>query len=347
MTIATQQAAAAALDACLASQCESACGLGCGGVSQLADPDAAPSCESCISDNYCKAGEACATSPDCQTYMRCRNTCLTGDCIGACSIDHDAGVALYSTLLLALAGRCQQSCDVGGNWSCVGHVQWPTAKTDTRVLTVTFVNIVGGEPMAGVSVKMCGGADCSPPIDTGTSDANGTVHLTDTTSATNGQGYGLNGYLDVSGPNVYPALVYWGFPLSEGDALFGTPIPLFPADQWTTFTQGTISVDPTRGTIAAAALDCLGDQATGVSFSATGVGFDQETSVRYLQGTSISPTATHTDHAGIGFVFNVPTGSVDVTATPVGLGQVYSMNTVQVRQGTLTEVGMSPTPLMR
>lgn len=361
----------AALDACLASNCEDACGLTCGALSKVAEPSAATECSNCIRQKYCSQAEACARSTECQRGFLCRENCVTGDCAGACSLPaNDGGVSLclgtcgafrcitsctsgpespdslYADFYGPVSGQCQSECNAGGNWSCVGHVQWPAAKALTRALTVGLVDILDGHPEGGVTVTMCGVGDpaCVTKIDQQVTDTSGLARLVDDTAVVNGQANGLLGYLELSSPNLYPTIIYWGFPLSEPEGVLATPLPVFSTFEWPFVPESYPGViaDPARGHIAIVTVDCLGNQAAGVTFSANGI--DAATQLLYVAGETLNAVGP-TDGKGVAFFVNVPLGSIDIAATPVRLGRVSGHISVFVRPGTLTQVSLAPSLL--
>ena len=59
------------LSVCLASHCESECGLACGGAI-VAEPVSASSCEKCIAQNGCATERTSAGSPAYAAYARAR-----------------------------------------------------------------------------------------------------------------------------------------------------------------------------------------------------------------------------------------------------------------------------------
>jgi hypothetical protein len=358
--------ATANLEACLASQCPTACGLTCGVLSKISSPKAAPSCSSCIQrhDDVCSDAVTCARSPVCQQELLCREGCVTGDCIGACSVpDYDGGqlclgscgpahclttcatadsyVSLYSTFL-GSAGICQKECEIGNNWSCVGNFEWPGAMGPTRELTLALVDAFGlTQPVTGATVKLCAqvGAACDG-LDEQVTDDQGVVKIVDDTQTLNG--IALNGYLEVSSPNIYPTIIQWGFPLVEIEGILSTPIPVFTSAELSNLLASFGGVDATRGMIAVGAVDCLGDNSPGVRFSADGLGPDSLLVYLY----ELYPTLTGpTDQQGAAIFNNVPApGFYDISATPDALGMRSSLQHVAVRAGWLTEVLMMPTP---
>src|SRR5262249_34111111 len=150
-----------------------------------AGPDGAKDCQSCTSasTDLCDTARSCAGDVDCERYLLCRRSCVTGDCIGACSNDNPAAYGIYTTLSKAVETNCSHECQRGANWSCVGNVRFPTARGPTRNLSVRFADPVSSKPINGLSVSMCGPSpECPVPISQGTTDPMGAVTLVDTSS---------------------------------------------------------------------------------------------------------------------------------------------------------------------
>jgi len=361
----------AALDACLVSQCEDACGLTCGALSKVAPPDAAAACATCIESVACGQAQSCAQSPVCQGAQLCLENCTTGDCSGTCNAPEDDGGTPFcvancgpsqcvapcsggpaSTLEFNFSaqvdGMCEDQCRIGNNWWCVGNeqYQYPAPISATRQVIVGFIDDVKSQPQVGVTVEMCSSKDpeCAAPLDTQVTNDGGVVTMTDQSGAGNGGDIGLNGFFKLTSPSLYPTTVYWGFPLSEPHGVIGTPIPVFPAGDWQDLLEvADVSADSMRGHIAVVALDCLGSQAPGVTFTATGT--DSETTLLYFVGGTLS-TDGGTDRSGSAFFLNVPVGTTTVSAIPAGLGgQISGQETVYVRAGAVTEVSVAPTPV--
>jgi hypothetical protein len=167
-------------------------------------------------------------------------------------------------------------------------------------------------------------------------------------SPTSNQGFGLNGYLDLAAPasnpqQILPTLFYWNFPLSKPHADLVASIPVFSPEVFDSFFSASgVTVDPSLGAIGLGALDCLGVQASGVTFAMTS-GAGADTKLFYLMNASPEPVGP-TDGTGVAIFVNVPVGRVTITATPVALGRPTSSASVYVRAGGITEVNMSPTP---
>jgi hypothetical protein len=232
------------------------------------------------------------------------------------------------------------ACQFGADWGCVGSVTYPTVSQGLPHLTVTFNRFQTTTPISGMSVSLCaGGADCSTPIDQSVTDSNGTVTLTDTVIE-NGQ-QGLNGSLQLSGADIYPTTVYWGFPLSEPNGRFDTVIPVFTVEDVNALFTGLVAFEEGKGLVAVAAVDCLGAQAPNVRIRSSAD--DAGASTLYVSWPALSEATGQTDSSGAAFIVNVPVGSIDLWATPVALGSTASHLSVYVQGNTLTEVSMAPT----
>jgi hypothetical protein len=245
-----------------------------------------------------------------------------------------------------LQSQCTGECEYGRRWDCVDHITWPSAGSSSLNLTVLVVDggglLSGGGPqaLAGVTVKLCMGASCTAPVAT---DADGRATLTAPSNWLTLY-YGPNGYLDVEGAGLQPALVYWGFPLSEPNGALSSPIVMFTQDEWNLILASlAIPADTMRGAIAALTLDCFGTVAPDVAVALLAPDAGAVTPL-YQSGASLSGLASATDMSGIAFFFDVEPGPHDVTATPIELGAASSHVSLTVRPGTLTEVALAPTP---
>ncbi len=336
---------AGALDACLAQQCagSNSCSIQCGGLSTLAEPDAAAACSACMNmdlDGFCDAGTQCGVSPDCQTYVHCRQACWTGDCFGACADSNADGRSLYNTLWEP-NGSCGVACGVTADWGCVGDgiVTHAPPLQGVPTLTVSFVYWLTSTPIVGMSVAMCGGApDCSTPVDTGVTDDAGAVTLTDYLIDP-GQA-GLQGFFELSSNQIYPTIVYWGFPLSSANGRFDTPIDVLTPSE-VSLVLGQIGLEPGKGVVVVAALDCQGALAPNVTIQS---GFNDAGASTYYIAKSNVPSSEldATTSVGLAVIVNVPVGYVDLFVTPSGLGTPSSILTVYVPANMVTEVSMAP-----
>ncbi len=164
-----------ALSACLAANCETACGLECGGVAPyVSPPDAAASCQTCVAQttSNCSAAKACGSSEACDAYLRCFLACFTTDCRQACVSANVEGAALFASFqsdpngpLTYFGGACSGPCGAGSDWACVGHVVWPSPTSPTVALTGKVVDNQSRIPVSGLNVAYCGACPCPSPAD--------------------------------------------------------------------------------------------------------------------------------------------------------------------------------------
>ena len=131
--------------------------------------------------------------------------------------------------------------------------------------------------------------------------------------------------------------------LFRSEGFLSTPIPVVSAEAWPGLLNLYARVAPERtlGHVAVVALDCLGNQAPNVRFSAKGI---SETSLWYaLDGGGLSYDGP-TGSMGTAFFINVPPGPIEIDATAEATGQLSSHVTAVVRADALTEVNMAPSP---
>jgi hypothetical protein len=351
-----------ALGACLASKCETACGLACGGFPALfGTPDTAATCQSCFANNACVPASACASSVDCVAYLSCAHACPTLDCRQACAGTHDAGAALFAPLLPVLVGTCSTPCAYGRNWSCVGNVSWPVAQSQTVAMTTFVATGPGVTPVSGAEVSVS--EYCPPSAEAGvdilghgqTNEA-GTVEFPVLSQGNRnngpGAGHGLDGCITVTSASFLQTLWYWGFPLTEPAVgwMFGTPtasvsgtyVPVISAADFMALNAaaGISTPDLTRGIVGVTIFDCDLFGAPDVQVK---IG-SNDPDIRLLYGTSFSATLNATDTSGEALFVNVSPGTLTLTATPNALGKPSSRVTVNVQANTFTEVLMLPTP---
>ncbi len=358
----------APLTACMYTKCESECGLPCGGAGTVGvPPDAASACHSCLSTHVCADEKACASSPECSTWVQCTQSCSTPDCRFACSLAHradagllssgllpdDSGVAWsgrvpapYESIVNAYALTCAAACAAGANWSCVGHVAWPTPLIQPATLTADVLDFITDQPVEGVDASVCRQSDpgCTGPLMTGQTDVTGYVQLP-LPSERGIASLGTDVFVQFTSPSIVPTLSYLGYPVTEPQASVGEPYVLVATPDEVTMAFGE-PVDTTRGAVQFVVADCDFVAAAGARVSID----SKDTLIRpfYYQSGAASFTATTTDNvgasAGSGGFLHVPPGEVTLTATPHGLPKPSSTAHVLVRSGAITIVFMYPTP---
>ncbi len=67
--------------------------------------------------HICDNAATCGASPDCQTYVHCRQACSTGDCFGACRENNNADGNMYLQRVWQ-TNNCGSACQVGADWGC-------------------------------------------------------------------------------------------------------------------------------------------------------------------------------------------------------------------------------------
>jgi hypothetical protein len=343
-----------ALSACLASKCETACGLGCGALAgYIAEPrnGGANSCQTCVETHTdaCTHARACGTSAPCDAYWRCVLSCSTEDCRLTCATDNPAGAALFASFQADYSGTCADPCAFGNYWACVGRVYYPTAKSasiDLRFPVVSFSNPAMGVP--GLDISTCTGCPCGaayPTLATGRTDDAGVVSLPDIPQPAGTSAPGLEGCHQISSPDksIVPAFEYWGYPISEPVVTIPMAYASSVGAQTVTpaelaaFEEGDFGVmqDDANGYVSTFVHDCLGALSPGVEVTSD----NKQLSATYSAGEVVATTS-----GGFAVFFNAPPGVITVTATPLATGKKASSYTLPVAKGTMTGIDMFPTP---
>lgn len=355
-----RSAAFSAISACVAASCDVECGLGCGALGPvISTPDAAASCEACLATSACTDERACASSVDCDAYQRCLLTCPQYDCNEACARAHDAGSALYGPFATDFKA-CAADCAFGHDWRCVGHVSYPAATSPTTTIHVVAADYFSGAPVAGVSVSACASMDiaCSPPaVPPVKTDPEGGATLNVPLQPSNMLSSGYSGYLLLDPPtgdggaaDYVPSLLFATFPVTEpqydltghrggNPEIANGSIPMATRDEFLNALPKLLGTtqDPSLGAVGVYVSDCLTSPAADVRISIDSPA-DAGLEVRYVGGGS----ATSAKY-GAGVIFNVPPGSIMLTATPLDLGKPASRATAFVQAGAITGVEMTPT----
>jgi hypothetical protein len=342
-----------ALSACLASKCETACGLGCGALAgYITEPRnrGATSCQTCVETHpeACTHARACGTSAPCDAYWRCVRPCSTEDCRFSCAIDNPAGAALFTTFQADYSGTCSGPCAFGNYWACVGQINYPRAKSASFDLTLQVASFSNSEMgVAGLDISICAACPCGtayPTLATGRTDDAGVVSLPDIAQTAGTSGPGLAGCIQISSPDksVVPTFANWGYPITEpavtipmAYASILGPTTATPA-QFAAF-EGLFGVvqEDANGYVSMFVHDCLGALSPGVEVKSDN---------RQLSATYSAGEVGATTSGGFAFFFNVPPGIITVTETPLATGKMASSYTLQVVKGTITGIDMFPTP---
>jgi len=329
-------------EACLASHCETQCGLTCGGLAAVFPAATATACAACISaPDVCKAATTCATSSTCQAALRCQFSAPTIDVWQTCPVlAEDAGAApIFAAQSAPIVGSCSDQCSWGTDWSCVGNVHWPGATLGPLEIDELVYSNLDQAPIGGAIVKLCNTLDfaCGTSITQQTTDDAGNARLLRGTIQTQ---VGL--YLDVSSAAITPVLEFVAFPINQ--SRLASSSPTVPPGYLTQLDAFGATVDLTLGAIAVAAVDCRLAPAPRVQFSL--VEAPPSTQVFYFSGSTVSTTATVTDRSGGALFVNVPVDSwLTLLAKPQALdGGVSGTTQIFARDGGESQVYFPPTP---
>jgi len=329
----------AALFACQASRCESACGLACGGAG-------APftSCEPCAA-GCCAEGTAFRGDLDGQRLRACRAMCNVSDfgCREGCANVHARGADLERT-----ARECVvRACSVIGEWSCVGRVEPRKATTETITIEVTASDSQSRAPLAGVTIKGCTSSDldcAAPPFGTAVTAADGRARITVTLNAIPGID-AYPGFLELDREGFFPHLVYF-VPALAADTSMGLEMTPISITKQVEQLSG-VALAPDRGALVVQTRDCAGMLAPGVSLAADTADAASRT-FYFANASSATGTldfqAKATTEVGLGGIFNVPAGVVRLTTSVNALCIDPVHAAVGVRPGALTFVNTGPTP---
>lgn len=333
----TQLAAAPeipALDTCVATSCNDACGLKSGITLSVAEPDAAAGCAQCLASVAGDKVQACMTNLACQTLEAEGLECTTADCVDAVSESNDAGVTLLFSYLRAVQASCTSACSLGSYWDCPAVE--PFNPLPQTTITLGFVLSDTQAPLSGASVTACAEADmeCKNSIGAGTTDALGLVTFVfDNVTV---------GYFEVVQPeSIYPTLVFLqhGFSVSN--------IPLYPVAVSPStvvddsYKASGASWDPGKGTMATQSLDChwypAGGTTVKADFGDGGVSFT------YFVGDQLTTSASATASSGYAVLLNTPVErSATISVTPEALGSVKGTGIMFARAGWVSAMAVGP-----
>jgi hypothetical protein len=330
-------------EACLASHCETQCGLTCGGLAAVFPPATAIGCEACFLQQECPGVTACATNPGCQATVRCEYSTTLADVQEACpGFLPDGGFPFPSARTSSLAASCSSDCSWGADWSCVGNVHWPNPTEKPITFPSEVVDFVGQTPIDDATVTLCNQLDptCMSPLTTAlpTGDAGTITFIRGSVSSP------LFMYFEIAAPTIVPTIGFDAYPISQ-QRLTDEIIVLTPDELADLAGLGQVTLTDGLGSAAIEVVDCRLAQAPGVAlvFSAS----SPTSKLVYAANDSLDPTKRATDVTGTAVLFNAPvtptTPSITVTAN-VG-GRPVATTSFFVRPGGDTEVYLPPTPL--
>ena len=347
--VGTDVTAVSRLSACLATSCEAACNLPCGGVAAyITEPANAAACQQCITGgNACAPARAWGASEAGDAYWRCMLSAGADDVRQVCATDNSEGATLFDAFEADWQASCATPCAFGNYWACVGRLAWPLAKAGP--VSTIFGVVDNGNTNQGtskLSVEVCSACPCNSltPLYTGMTDSKGLFPFT-IDNPVDAAGHGLNGCYQITSPDVLPLFVYWDYPLSVSVGLENATNPnelvksVTPME-FQAYQRGIgVTQDASHGYIGGIVKDCLGYPAPGVAVTVDG---DPTGVVRWYG--ALSTAATATDTTGVVGFFNVPPGNRVLTATPAGKSTPSSRFVLPSQGGIITETQIYPTP---
>ncbi len=315
-------------------------------MGDFTSPDAASACKECVIAKACEPMAGCLADPSCVAIATCINNAPNQDTSEACQALSDGGG--FNAAANQITSVCENECEVYSDWTCVGHVSAPRAKSASSAVTVRLLDLNSKAPVPNVTVKLCNptDGDCSKPTDTQPTDTNGSATVT--AKAFGGVGGSISsGYIDLASDagSIYPQLFYWSFNISEPVATFGGILVQTPSDISTEVVKfvGDAGLDPARGIVIVTAYDCRNSYGKDVVVTLSSA--DSATKLFYFVKGAPDTTATSTDESGIAVFLNVPTNvPSSLTVTPNGLGRPSSEIGFIVRPSTISYVYAPPTP---
>jgi hypothetical protein len=259
-----------------------------------------------------------------------------------CSVDADCaarGSAFAGTVCVDEVCKAKETADAAaaGPWDCLGQVAWPSSGPATHTLRVRVVDVLTGAPPKGATVRVCSKLDvpCASPLAS-------TASVDDTGLVTAGVAAGFDGYLEISGTDVTPALFFVTRPVYADVETPGVVPMVSPAGFENIAKAIGTTIDPASGHIYALASTCLDAPASGVRLeldkkSAATAGY-------YMVNNAPVGTATSTDAAGSGGFLNVPEGFAKVSGFVAASGARIGESSVVIRKGTVSYPRLLPSP---
>jgi hypothetical protein len=300
-------------------------------------------CKSCVETQCCDEASACAADAGCKKWRDCyaANGCSPYEPCSACT----PPTGDSSTLNTAV-NNCRTSCDSCLDLGCAGK-PWPAFAAASLGVHLTITSFTAATPFPGVLVKVCGATDhdCTSPLDTATTGADGTVDVTMPT----GPG-GEGGYFDFSGPSIAPTALELEFVnlvssrADEDKPMINIGASTLDLNTWGLL-RGSYNLpqDPgTRSRFFIQAKSCGGSNLPGVTVTSSSA--DSEAVFGYVAGGLPSKTATETDSSGLAGWENHPAGPTTITITKASTRQKLLTYDYFVRSGVVVAVALPPGP---
>jgi hypothetical protein len=329
----------ASLDHCMRQSCVEEC-LGVRGLASLFGDACA-----CLADVCANEELACLTNGDATQPGRCerRLSCITRDGLNPPTAERCLGEGDPETQALR---RCWAdfscgSCPIAkeGSYECVGDYRWPGVSSSEVTVAMQLATFDAKRaPIPGVRVTACRADDCAScdaPLRSATTDDAGVARLTLPIGL-----LGFNGCFELTGATYAPLLLYLSRPITHD-----TYQPMFMIDELVLpWLVGSLEAqsDPTRGHVAALAIDCIAAAAAGITAEISPI--DANVRRGYILSSGIDANAPATGSLGSVLFVNVAAGSELSLVTSRNAERVFFRDGLVVRPGTVTAVLAPPHP---
>lgn len=333
-------AALGAMVSCMSQSCGAKCGATCGDTGLLLPSfiGRSSACATCVTSKACATATSCAGDVACVGASTCRLGC---NALDAACLEKCAAAAPQGDLAKAARAACGAECDVGKQVACVGNVAWPRVQAGTTSVHVVLgVSGAGSpKPVVGAEVRACGKVDldCASPVaPAATTDAAGLATFDLPVTEVLG---GFNGLFRVTAPEYMPTLAFYNPPIAGSMTL--PTIPILRSLEFIG-AAGALGITPNaeRGHLIAVIQDCELSYMPGATVTISSA--DAGSTVGYFQGGFPTKEALATDGAGLAGGFNLPVGSVTVSAV-LG-GKVVGSAQALIQKQTITQISVVPTP---
>jgi hypothetical protein len=224
-----------------------------------------------------------------------------------------------------------------GPWSCLdqpapdasgGNVEMRFSVTDIGTASAGYT----GKPYPGATISSCTQIDfgCMNPVSAATTDDAGIAVLT--------VPLGFDGYYELLGASSYEPQLIERMRQSGGERADMSMISMQEVSGGAALLG--VSPDPSLAVVILSAFDCNMASVAGIAFDVGTLAPNEH--MAYLINKVPSASATQTDQTGSAIIYNVPPGSLAVSATQVATARVIASRNGLVQKGWLTLVQLRP-----
>ncbi|MFO0762101.1 MAG: hypothetical protein U0359_37025 [Byssovorax sp.] len=304
------------------------------------------SCADCASAACDASVTACIDDSACDALLACATAAKDPGQIALCAAKYAAGGVLLGMAQTCMMDKCSAACVSDHRWDCgAAAFTWPPPIASSFTFKARVTQIFPPDPLPGLLVKACpreGWKDpsCAHVMAQSTTDKDGIFVLHDITFQTLTTIEAWNGWLDISGPGLYPELRYWSWPtLADRDETMSSITQEALAGYAKAY---GLTQDDDRGLVTADVQDCYGFRAPGVAIE---VDAADDKSVRlYSKGDlTFDAKADVTSRDGVAVFVNVPAG-ITVLRAKEPSGKQVACAEILVRAGGRSGVGLRPLP---